>query len=305
MKLYSQASQRTGAVFGALVVLLSLVQSPARAAQTDSPQLVVCGAATNDLVRVLTDSGIRFTRFEVPAQAVQEARSGAGVLILADQYPTHTLLIEPAVFKEAANKNLRLYVEYPASLPGLEVGKPRAHKKGLYGSNLDREVVTSDTFGTALRKGTIIMVQGCRYVPVASPDSHIVTAHVAGYNNAVFGLPEKDVWPILFEHPDGNLLVATTKLSHFVTGRYAPVDAWGPVWRMILRWLQPNQDFPEIKWTPTVGPSYSRAERLPADAELASFKRGVSWFGRSKLFLEPSGKKGGDEPGIGGQPHKR
>ena len=216
---------------------------------------------TNDLVRVLADNGIRFVRVEVSAQAVREAPSGAGVLILADQYPTNTTPIEPTVFQEAAGKNLRLYVEYPTSLPQLEVGKPRANKKGPYGSNLDREVVTSDAFGTALRKGTIIMVQGCRYVPVTAPDPHIVVAHVAGYNQAVFGLPEKDVWPILFEHPDGNLLVATTKLSHFVTGRYAPVDAWGPVWQMILRWLQPDQDFPDIKWTPTVRPSYSRAEQ--------------------------------------------
>ena len=292
MKLHSHPSQRSGAVFAALVALLSTAPSPARAAEADSTQLVICGAAANDLVRVLTDSGIRFARFEIPAQAVREALSGAGVLILADQYPTNTTPIEPAVYQEAAGKNLRLYVEYPTSLPRLEVGKPRAHKKGPYGSNLDREVVTSDAFGTALRKGTIIMVQGCRYVPVASPDPHLVVAHVAGYNQALFGLPEKDVWPILFEHPDGNVLVATTKLSHFVTGRYAPVDAWGPVWHMILHWLRPGQDFPEIKWTPTVRPSYSRAERLPADAELAAFKRGVSWFGQSKLFIEPSGKKG-------------
>jgi len=37
------------------------------------------------------------------------------------------------------------------------------------------------------------------------------------------------VWPILFEHRTANLLVATTKLSHFVTGRYAPVDAGASV----------------------------------------------------------------------------
>ena len=292
MRRNSYPTRRTGFACAVLVALVGSAPVPVPAATTASPQLVICGAADNDLVRVLTDSAVRFVRVDVPAQAVREAPPAAGVLILADQYPTYTTRIEPAVFLEAASKHLRLYVEYPASLPGLAVGQPRTHKKGPYGSNLDREVVTSGAFGSALRKGTIIMVQGCRYVPVASPDPHIVTARVAGYNKAVFGLPEKDVWPILFEHPDRNLLVATTKLSHFVTGRYAPVDAWGPVWQMILRWLQPGQDFPEIKWTPTVRPSYSRAEPLPADVELASFKRGVGWFERSKLFIEPSGKKG-------------
>jgi hypothetical protein len=291
MKLHPNPTRRIAAVMAAGGAWLGLGPILADAA-ADVPRLVVCSVADNDLVRILSDNGIRFARFEDAAQAVREAPSGAGVLILADRYPTNTTQIEPAVFAQAAGKNLRLYVEYPASLPQLEVGKPRAHKKGVYGSNLEREVVTSDAFGATLRKNSIIMVQGCRYVPVAAPDPHLVVAHVAGYNQAVFGLPDKDVWPILFEHPDGNLLVATTKLSHFVTGRYAPVDAWGAVWRMILGWLQPDGDIPELKWTPAVRPSYGRAERLPADAELAAFKRGVDWFGGSKLFIEPSGKQG-------------
>jgi len=288
MKLHSHG------VGTALVAWLMLLGGPGlvRAAGIESPQLIICGAADNDLVRVLSNNGIRFTRFEKPGQAVQEATSGAGVLILADQYPTNTTQIENVVFEQAASKNLRLYVDYPASLPGMEVGKPRTHKKGQYGSNLEREVVTSGAFGTALRKDTIIMVQGCHYVPIAARDPHLVVAHVAGYNQAVFGLPEKDVWPILFEHPAGNLLVATTKLSHFVTGRYAPVDAWGPVWRMILGWLQPGWEAPSLKWTPTVHPTYSRTELLSDNAEFTAFTRGVDWFGRSKLFIEPSGKEG-------------
>lgn len=281
------------AVLATGIAWVSPVPITARAADdTDAPRLTLCAVATNDLVRVLEDNGIRFARVSAPIEAVAAAPAGSGVLILADGYPTNTTRVEPAVFEQAAAKQLRLYLEYPASLPGLTVGEPRTHKKGPYGSNLEREVIASDAFGAGLRKDTIIMVHGCRYVPIAAPDPHIVVAHVAGYNRAVFGLPEKDVWPILFEHPDGNVLVATTKLSHFVTGRYAPTDAWGPVWRMILRWLEPDLNVPDLRWVPTVRPTYGRAERLPADAELAAFARGVGWFGRSKLFIEPSGKKG-------------
>ena len=56
---------------------------------------------------------------------------------------------------------------------------------------------------------------------------------VAGYDHAVYGIPDP-AWPILFEHPTGPLLVSTTKLSQFVTGRYAPARAWKSVWSMIL-----------------------------------------------------------------------
>ena len=65
---------------------------------------------------------------------------------------------------------------------------------------------------------------------------HIATARVSGFDTALFGLPSDDVWPILFEHPAGGILVATTKLSRFRTARYAPADAWPSIWSMILRW---------------------------------------------------------------------
>ena len=244
---------------------------------------MISGAAHNDLCRVIEENGVEMLRFDGPQQAVEHAPPGRGVLILADGYPEETTEVGAGLFEQAAAKHLRLYVEYPSMLPGLQLGPPRGHKTGAYGSKIDREVITSDAFGTSLKELRLLLIHACRYLPVEGvPHSHIVTAQVAGFDYAVFGLPEQDVWPILFEHPEAEILVATTKLSHFVTARYAPTDAWPWVWRMILGWLQSseltghkgqtdedtaNPSGPLLKWTPTVRPTYGRADALPSDAE--------------------------------------
>ena len=58
-------------------------------------------------------------------------------------------------------------------------------------------------------------------------------------------------------------MVATTKLSHFVTGRYLPTDAWRTIWQTILARLSPDAPPLRLEWTPTVRPSYDSAVRSP------------------------------------------
>ena len=92
-------------------------------------------------------------------------------------------------------------------------------------------MVSSDKFAPALPRLRILAAHDCHFVPVTnSPPADLVVARVAGYDTAIYGLPEKDVFPILFELPERNLIVATTRLSSFVTGRYAPADDWLLVW---------------------------------------------------------------------------
>lgn len=185
------------------------------------------------------------------------------------------------VFELAAKKHLRLYVEFPASLPGVELGKPR-------GIRWERGVITSGAFGPELTPMRIVSIHDCHFVPVKTDKSHLVIAKVAGFDTAVYGLPEQDVWPILFEHADEAMLVSTTKLSQFVTARYAPSDAWAPIWRMILEWLQPGREVPVLKWTPVVRPSYTRDEPLPADAERQAIRRGNEWVLKARMLIHPS-----------------
>lgn len=245
------------------------------------PGLVFCCAADNDLCRVMTAGGERYPRFAAPPEAVRAAPEGAGVLILADGYPQKTTAVEPAVFEEAARKKLRLYVEYPAALPGLEVGPPRQ-------TALERVVVHSDAFGASLPKMKLLAVHDCHFVETKAEGAHLVVAKVAGFDTAVYGLADVATHPVLFEHPDRPILVSTTKLSQFVTARYATKDAMQAVWRMVLGWLRPGIDPPALDWTPTVRPTYGRGEALPADAVRRAIARGIDFHTRAKLLLDES-----------------
>jgi hypothetical protein len=157
---------------------------------------------------------------------------------------------------------------------------------------LERIVVTSDAFGEKLRPMRIAMINDGHFVKTRIPNSHLVAAKVAGVDEAVFGLENSLHFPILFEHPSGNVLASTTKLSHFVTGRYMPQDAWAGIWKMVLAWLQPGSPVPELRWTPTVRPSYSATEPMPADAELRALARAADWFVTSRILRHQAWAKG-------------
>jgi len=265
-----------------LIVLGGCAGDGARLGQRETERtesrLLFCCQADNDLFRVLSDSGLRCRRYETAEAAIGHAPADAGVLILANGYPDRTTPIEPALLEAAAAKRLRLYVEYPGSMPGLELGQPR-------GIEWERAVVASRFFSPALNEMQLLSINGCRFTPVKAAHPHLVLARVAGYDAAVFGLP-KETYPVLFEHPRGNVLVATTKLSQFVTGRYGPTDAWQNVWRSILAWLGPQVKVPELRWRPAVQPSYGREAKLPADSELRAFRRGIDWYRRGGQLVD-------------------
>jgi len=225
------------------IVLLATAAgaSSAAAAQETKPRLnlVFCCAADNDLYRVMSAGGASYARVESPAEAISKAAPGAGILILADGYPQKTVNVPRAVFDAAAEKGLRLFVEYPASLPEMKLGAPRPTK-------LERAVVASDAFGPSLKRLRILALHDCRFVEVEAPkqgkrgresfagtarppfgrcpvlrtkDSRplfpadLVVARIAGFDTAVFGLEDVKTWPLLFEHRKGTILVSTTKLS--------------------------------------------------------------------------------------------
>ena len=262
------------------IVFAAALAVTAYGAESAAPRLTLRCSGDNDLFRVLTASGYTCQRVDSNREAVERTGEGGAVLILADGYPAAATVIEPDVLEAAKRKNLRLYLEYPAALPGVEIGAPKT-------AGCERAVVNSDFFGPSLSRLRILAINGLHFVPAKSDAAHVVAARVAGFDTAVYGLP-KETTPILFELPGAHALVATTKLSHFIAGRYAPQDAWQALWAGVLAWLCPGAERPALVWTPTVRPSYGRDELLPADAELQAVKRGAGWFHRSKLLLHPS-----------------
>ena len=262
-----------------------------------SASLSIACREDNDLYRVLRQNEVSCERYDTAAEAVGAAQRGGAVLILADGYPAKPTMMADAVFDQAAEKKLRVYLEYPANVAGLKTDSPKSFRTGPYGVRYDRTVIASDFFGKALPELTILVVQDCHYIPMASNKPHLVLARVAGYNKAVLGLPE-DVFPILFEHPERAILISTTKLSHFVTGRYLPTAAWGPIWCEILEWLQAGETVKELKWTPRVVASYGPKEALPGDAQLRAIRRSASWLVDSRLLVHESWKPQTHPTGI-------
>ncbi len=271
-------------------------------AQTRHPLHFICNEE-NDLYRVAKASGIACSRYDHPEEAVAHAAQGSGLLILAESYPNHATQVGAKVYQEASRKRLRLYVEFPSSLPDLSVGNPQHVAYGRYHNILDRAVVDTNAFGSVLKRLRILALHGCIYVPVESRTAELVLARVAGFNTAVYGLPQRGVHPILFKHPSRSILVATTKLSEFIEGRYAPSAAWPYVWKWVFEWLSPKRQVPLLHWIPAVHPAFSESQRLPDNAEREAFQKGVAWFSGAKMFVAPSWKQTAYEnAGISG-PH--
>jgi len=257
---------------GLMGVALMLATTSARA------DWIFAANESNDLYQTAKSAGLATQRADTPAAALALAQTGDGVLLLANDYPARQTPVPDGVYASAAAKHVRLYVEYPAALPNMEIAAPRKME-------WERAVVTSDAFGPALARMRILMIQDCTYLPMVASAPHLVLARVVGFDVAKLGLPATNVWPVLFEHQQGNILVATTRLSQFIASRHAPTDAWRALWPMVFKWLCPDATVPPLEWTPLVRPMYGKAEPLPHDALTQAVRRGAQWYGKGRLLI--------------------
>jgi hypothetical protein len=254
----------------------------------------------NDLYRTLKENKIACIRHSTPEEAINNAAQGAGVLILADGYPGKTTAMDASLFEKARNKKLRLYVEYPSYLPGMEPGSPK-------GTHWERAVISSEAFSPALQRLRILAIHDCHFVTMKAANPDIVIARIAGFDSAVYGLPG-ETFPVLSEIPQteehGSLLIATTKLSQFLTARYAPTEAWEAIWDHIMEWLLPDKKTFRLTWTPEVRPSFTKMEILPSDIEKAALKRGIDWYFNSHMLLSQEMMEQYDKPANLPEPSK-
>ncbi|SFK89786.1 hypothetical protein [Proteiniphilum acetatigenes] len=274
---------RTRAYFLFLFLGILFCQSCSFSKQT----IILSCNEQNDLYNVLKNNGIACVRFNTPEEAILNAREGSAVMILADNYPTETVKVDSILFDEALKKKLRLYLEYPSSIPGYV-------SHGIKKTHWERAVISSDSFAPELKKDRILVIHDCHFVDMELDKPDIVVARVAGFDSAVYGLPEK-VSPILSEispHPEqGKLMVSTTKLSQFITARYAPTDAWDEIWNYLLEWLLPDNKIRKLKWQPIVEPSFSVSDKLPEEVEREALKRGINWYFNAKMILSEHGNR--------------
>ena len=281
-----QISHRQTAIHRFFAIILALIMI-AGVSEGKALKLTFNCRQDNDLYQVMAQCGYKCDRFDTAIEAISKAQSGSGVLILADEYPGKTTTIDKKALDLAQSKDLQLYIEYPGALgagvqllPQRSLGPPKQ-------TTWERTVVASDEFGEKLPRLRILMTHDCHFVPMTADAPLLVVARVAGFDKAVYGLPA-ETYPILFEQ--GNLLIATTRLSDFVTGRYEPSKDWQTVWDFILDRLDP-EDQPTITWIPDVRPAFTRDEKLPRDFERHALKSASEWYHDSRLLVSSSREK--------------
>lgn len=230
-------------------------------------------AADNDLYRAFGGVDHRPPRFDDPAEAIAAAESGTAVLVLADGYPERRTSFPPELITAATAKGLAVLVEYPEALPGLEAEPATAV--------LERVVIDDPRLGPKLG---LLAAHACHYLPCRQPETLLWLAHVAGYDTAVFGLPES-AQSLLYRLPESSILVATSQLSRFDRARYEPHQGWIALWQGILEVLQPGADEIVLTGSAEVTPRYGRDQPLPGDAGTAAVAAYQEWLRRSRMLL--------------------
>lgn len=265
-----------------LCCLFLLVTVSARSLSAEEKiALSVLGSDDSDLCQALQQQGIRFQVNSTWQSALASVETGGAIAVLAEGYPESTTDLPEDFFRQAAEKKLRVYVEFPGNVPGIAFESPKD-------SHWERVVVSSPELSSSLEKLRILSMNRCRFIPMTAENPLLVLARVAGFDKAVYGIPESAT-PLLVHLPATNerpeMYVASSKMSAFITARYAPADAWQKVWQAILAKLMPNQKNIHLTWTPTVRPTYTKEEKLPVDAEREAFRRGARWYLKSGLLL--------------------
>ncbi|MBA4107245.1 MAG: hypothetical protein C0485_15985 [Pirellula sp.] len=241
-----------------------------------SPSLVLVCDAENDFYRGLVAGGESIARYSAIAEAIDAAPRGAGLLLLADRYPGERTVVTDAQLEAARRKELKVLVEYPEAMAGVTLGEPQD-------ARWERGVVSALGNQLGLPQLSILALHDCRFLPAEADEPLLVLGRVAGFDRAVFGLPEP-AFPLLFQTTQGEW-VATTKLSGFVTARYAPTSEWETLWERLLGMLNPAGAPYSVDLEPIVTPVYGKEQALPADAEAASLARFAEWCFQSRLLV--------------------
>lgn len=243
------------------------------------------GKPDNDLVLWLKSEGFGLTRFANVEEALENIPDESVLFLLAEGYPSQKNPVSEAFFKKAAERRLKLYLEYPETFPGMAQGTETLQTR------LERGVVTSPVFGGALSPMSILGINDCHIIPIDSTDAEplMVLAKVAGLDHAPYGLSGVPAYPLLLRNDHG--FVALTKLSDFAKGRYGPEDHWKVLWAHIVGELTGREKFDFSGWPRYLSPAFDKADEVTEEDKRVSVKRGVDWFYKGRFFIHPDWKE--------------
>lgn len=265
-----------------ILFILLLLTSSYSYASSNKLKIIFFGNESNDLYTLLKHQDVNLYKASSISDALKVARKTDVLIIAADNYPTQRLTVDKAVYKSIMDKKLKVFIEFPSYIPGIQLQDSLLHAK------LERGVVTL-TGMDGLEPLSILGINDSYVIKTDAKEPLLVIAKVAGLNKAEYGIDDVVKYPLLFKQD--NIYFGTTKLTNFATGRYGPNDAWKSLWTHILRDLSGIDDFKMEGWLSYVNPMYGKTEVLQKGAKMEAVKRGVNWFDNAKLFVHPSWEK--------------
>ncbi len=246
-----------------------------------TPRLALVGNDDNDLYRTLLLNGVEVTRHNTVDDAISSLPKGIGLIVTATGYPEKRTEISAEQYADLSRRGTRIYIEYPALLPGCEMAD------STVSGRLERGVVTSGFFGKNLPEMSILGINGCTYIPANTKSMLVAYAKVAGFDTAQFGLTDTEVHPLLF-FAGKDRMASTTRLSHFCQSRFGPSDSWKTVWQCVLRWVMRDNKFTlgilPVDPVATLAPD----DNVDENARINAVRRGAKWLSKANLFIHPS-----------------
>ena len=243
----------------------------------------------NDLVRLLS-SNPSIVRSPDAETAISSASRDDSVLLLSNDTSTRTHV--PLNFYERATTiGFKGYVEFPEDQsPSTFPTRALSWKQ--------RVVVTPEPLSSSLPLPPlrILQLQGATFIDyclgqkcnATSNNTHcqhacdhsiLSFAQVAGVDVAAFGCNDNERVPLLFQN--GNVIIATARLSNIITGRSAPQEAWRTLWTFLL-----GIDVP--KWIPDVRPTFAPTIQLPKDVMINAALRSAHWISTGSTLMVSS-----------------
>ncbi|MDD4816469.1 MAG: hypothetical protein PHI85_00675 [Victivallaceae bacterium] len=233
-------------------------------------KLYIASRNGGDFYELLNNGSARFELTGNADSAFAAAQPGDAVMVTADDFPKPAAL--PESWRAAADKGVRLFIECPENCSGVNFTGDLRH------AEFERTVVVGNNI-PGLDDGTIILQHGCCFRGVdRTGEVWLAAAKVAGYRRAVFGV-DGDTTPLLFIHPDcPNVLIANSRISNFITARFAPQCDWLKVLRAILGFLMPGWKNTEWRYQMAVRPYFTDGAPITAKEERAALDRNIKFI---------------------------
>ena len=259
---------------------------------------VVTNDADNDLVKTLEANYNGISTYSTLDAALDNVggKGIKGIMVLADKYPGTTVAITDSQAAKINELGVRVYVEYPANSDALGI----TGYSGTKAMDYDRAIVM-DSEAMGMEMYSILYVHGAQYLKKTDiSDSWLVAATVAGYDNVEFydeetgELTDCTPYSMLEVNDAGNVLIASTKLSQFIDGKYAPYARWQSLWMSVISWVagKGRESINTVSWTPLVNPNYGPDEELADNAYSEAVRLNTEWFLNSGLLINADGSEG-------------